>query len=104
MSIQKYKKRLEDLFFRLHYLGKNWRQILHLSLGTAHFGVNNQSFSPEHSLFRVKGLKKITGLPVRIRMMRARAFMGFIPLKDAVRIFPGYAKRHGYINKDEGNE
>ncbi|TYT74346.1 hypothetical protein [Desulfobotulus mexicanus] len=98
-TIKSYRKRLEDLFFSLHYLGKNWRQILHLAFGTAHFGVNNQNFSADHSLFRVKGLKKITGLPGRIRMMRARAFMGFIPLKDAVRIFPGYAKRHGYAEK-----
>jgi hypothetical protein len=29
-------------------------------------------------------------------MMRIRAFIGFIPLNDAIELFPGYARRNGY--------
>lgn len=100
---KRHKKKLEDLIFRLAYIFKNWRQIVHLLLATAHFGVNNRNLSPDFSLFGKSGLAKFGGIPGRIRMMRARAFMGFIPLKDAVRLFPGYAVRHGYLKGEEEN-
>lgn len=97
----KYEKKLKEMLFRMGYVARNWRQIVHLALATEHFGVNNRNFSPDFSLFGKRGPGKFMGIPGRIRMMRARAFMGFIPLKDAVRLFPGYAVRHGYLKGEK---
>lgn len=96
-----WEKELREICFRLQYVSANWRQILHLALGTAHMGTNNRNWCPDASLFHRKGLAKIIHIPGRIRMMRARAFMGFIPLKDAVRLFPRYARENGYTDLAE---
>lgn len=98
---EKQKKRFEDAAFRFSYMAKNWKQIVHLVFGTKYFGVNNRLFSKDHSLFERRGIWKIRGIFERIAMMKARAFMGFIPLEDAVRLFPDYAAKNGYGRKEE---
>lgn len=98
---EKQKKSLRDTAFRFSYVAGNWKQIFHLAFGTKHFGVNNTLCSPGPSIFARKGLGKFLGLFERIAMIRARAFMGFIPLEDAVRLFPKYAVKNGYVGKGE---
>lgn len=87
------------MVFRFSYVLKNWKQIVHLAFGTRHFGVNNRFFWGDHSIFEQRGIRKIWGVTERIAMMKARAFMGFIPLEHAVRLFPGYAEKNGYSGK-----
>ena len=98
MSNKRMEKAVREMVFRVDYVARNWKQIVHLALGTGHFGVSNRFWSPDGSLFEKRGIRRIFGLSERIRMMQARAFMGFIPLKDAIRIFPGYARKHGYVD------
>ena len=95
---------------RLHYIRKNLRLILHLLLGTCHFGVNNQLWARQESIFGKKGLRRITSIPTNYRMMKIRAFSGFIPLNDAIELFPRHAEKHGFkriesnAKKEKGNE
>ncbi len=85
---------------KMRYIIENYRMILHLLFGTGHFGTNNRWWSPHVSIFSRPGLKKFTGVIKNYKMMRARAFSGFIPLDDAIALFPAYAARHGYKTID----
>ena len=95
---------------RLGYIWKNHRLILHLLMGTRHFGVNNQLWSRQESIFGKKGVRRLTSIPTNYRMMKIRAFSGFIPLNDAIELFPGHAEKHGFKRiesngkKEDGNE
>lgn len=86
----------ENLRFRASYICGNWKMLLHLFFRTYHFGVNNDDWEQHRSIFGLPLPKAITRLVLNYKMMRIRAFIGFIPLNDAVRLFPGYAKKHGY--------
>lgn len=44
-------EKLGHLRNKIVYFKKDWKQILHIILGTRHFGVNNQWWSPFPSLF-----------------------------------------------------
>lgn len=95
---------------RLGYILNNYLLILHLLLGTRHFGVNNQLWSRQESIFGKKGLRRITSIPTNYRMMKIRAFSGFIPLNTAIELFPRHAEKHGFkriesnAKKEEDNE
>lgn len=75
---------------KILYLMNNFLFVFHLMFGTKHFGVNNKLWSKDSSLFHVPFYKGIFTLPMRIRMMKKRAFMGFIPISEAKDIFPEY--------------
>ena len=60
------------------------------------FGVNNLTWEPYRSIFGLPFYNIIPSLLLNYRMMRIRAFIGFIPLNDAIQLFPGYARRNGY--------
>ncbi len=83
----------EHVVFRLNYLLENWKMLVHLFFGTHRFGINNDTWGGHRSLY---GTAPFTNLIASYRSMRRRAFLGFIPLNDAIRLFPGYAKKHGY--------
>lgn len=86
----------ESLLFRIRYVCSNWKMLLHLFFRTYHFGVNNDAWEPHRSLFGLPFHKTVKRLVVSYKMMRIRAFIGFIPLNDAIKLFPGYARKHGY--------
>lgn len=86
----------ELLIFRLKYFLENWKMLVHLFFGTDHFGINNETWNGHRSLYGMRLSRLLTRLPANYRAMRRRAFLGFIPLNDAIRLFPGYAKKHGY--------
>ncbi len=79
---------------RFFYFTSNIFFIIHLVFGTRHFGVNNKIWSRDASLFYVPFFKGLISLPTRVRMMKKRAFMGFIPLSEAGKIFPEYYKKN----------
>ncbi len=87
---------MENLLFKIKYMLDNWRLLMHLFFRTYHFGVNNLSREPHRSLFGLPFYKAIMRLVLNYKMMRVRAFIGFIPLNDAIRLFPGYARKNGY--------
>ncbi|WP_041273353.1 hypothetical protein [Desulforapulum autotrophicum] len=81
---------------KISYILENWKMIVHLLFKTRRFGVNNLTWSSHPSVFG-------TALPLGLgrafknyQMMKIRAFSGFIPLNDAIEIFPYHAKKHGY--------
>ncbi|MCP3926605.1 MAG: hypothetical protein GY714_28935 [Desulfobacterales bacterium] len=82
--------------FRIDYYLENWKMGFHLVFRTDHFGVNNDLWQKNKSLFGKSILKSILTFWTNYKMMKIRAFSGFIPLNDAIRLFPGYAKKHGY--------
>lgn len=86
-----------NLMFRIKYGLRYWKLLTHLLFGTYHFGVNNFWWSKYPSVFGRSNKWNIMRLFLSAKMMRARCFMGFIPLDDAVRIFPGYARSHGFV-------
>ena len=86
----------ELLRFRVNYFLENWKMLVHLFFGTDHFGVNNELRAGHRSLFAMPLARLITRLPANYRGMRRRAFLGFLPLNDAIKLFPGYAEKHGY--------
>lgn len=94
---------MEPIMKQLHYILKNHRLILHLLLGTRHLGVNNQLWERQESIFGKKGFRKITSIPTNYRMMKIRAFSGFIPFNTAIELFPGHAEKHGF-KRIESNE
>ena len=79
----------------IKYLFNNWKLIIHLLFRTYHFGVDNQWDSQVSSIFG-KPVNQRYNLLRNYREMRTRAFLGFIPLNTAIKLFPFYAKRHGY--------
>ncbi|MDY0132781.1 MAG: hypothetical protein RBR53_08935 [Desulforegulaceae bacterium] len=79
---------------KMIFVLKNFLFIFHLGLGTRHFGVNNKLWSKDSSIFSVPFYKGILTFPGRIRMMKKRAFMGFMPFNEAKRLFPLYAKKN----------
>jgi len=92
----------------IRYIAENWKMILHLLFKTKRFGVNNSLWSCHPSLFGSPGIKGFTQVFKNYRMIKIRAFSGFIPLNDAIEIFPGHAKKHGYKTihplKDQANK
>jgi len=68
--------------------------VLHLAFGTKHFGINNQLWGRDHSLFGVSFMEGLFTFPKRIRMMKQRAFMGFLPYEEASLIFPEHAMKN----------
>ncbi|MBF0202757.1 MAG: hypothetical protein HQK67_00255 [Desulfamplus sp.] len=70
--------------------------VIHLLFKTKRFGVNNQLWAEQDSLF---GEPCLTGWSQAIKnykMMKIRAFSGFIPLNQAIDLFPEHAAKHGY--------
>jgi hypothetical protein len=80
--------------YKFFFALKNLLFILHLGLGTRHFGVNNKIWSKDDSVFSVPLYTGIFTFPKRLKMMKKRAFMGFVPFKDAKKMFPLYAKKN----------
>jgi hypothetical protein len=80
----------------LTYLLANWKMVAHLLFRTGHFGVNNTLWSTHRSLFGARRPGHVLNLARNYRMMRLRAFSGFIPLNQALGLFPGHAVKHGY--------
>ncbi len=81
---------------RVSYILENWKMIVHLLFKTRRFGVNNLLWSNQPSVFGA-GLPLGPGRVLKnYRMMKIRAFSGFIPLNDAIDIFPRHARKHGY--------
>lgn len=81
---------------RVIYLIENWKMVIHLLFKTQRFGVNNQLWSNYDSLFGDSCLTGWIGAIKNYKMMKVRAFSGFIPLNQAIEIFPEHAKKHGY--------
>ncbi|MBF0234491.1 MAG: hypothetical protein HQK65_15840 [Desulfamplus sp.] len=70
--------------------------ILHLLFRTRRFGVNNVLWARHDSLFADPWPRGIARVVKNYKMMKIRAFSGFIPLNDAIKLFPEHAARHGY--------
>jgi hypothetical protein len=87
---------LKNIEYRLKFGIRYWKLLVHLIFGTYHFGVNNSWWSRYPSIFGRSDKWNLKRLVLSAKMMRARCFMGFIPLDDAVKIFPEYAARHGF--------
>ncbi|HKK91556.1 MAG TPA: hypothetical protein VJ936_09145 [Desulfobacteraceae bacterium] len=81
---------------RVKFLLENWLMVVHLLFKTTHLGVNNRVWSSHPSVFGQRGVKGFTQVIKNYKMMKIRAFSGFIPLNDAIDIFPGHAEKHGY--------
>lgn len=89
---------IKNMIFRIKYGLKYWKLLVHLLFGTYRFGVNNFWWSKHPSIFGRSNKWNPFRLVMSARMMRARCFMGFIPLDEASKIFPGYAKSHGFTD------
>ena len=77
------------------YIKENWKQIIHLLLGTYKFGVNNQWWSDFPSLFGIPLYKRT---PRRIlqnyRMAKFRAIhCFFVTTETAWKLFPKDMKK-----------
>ncbi|MFH1156750.1 MAG: hypothetical protein V1793_23350 [Pseudomonadota bacterium] len=81
---------------RLKYLLENWKMVVHLLFKTGHFGVNNAAWSRHRSIFAAPGPGRLPNVLKNYKMMRIRAFSGFIPLNQAIKLFPGHAGKQGY--------
>lgn len=81
---------------QIKYFLQNYKMVLHLLFGTSNFGVNNKLWSESGSIFASKGFKKITCLIKNYKMIKVRAFSGFIPLNDAIDLFPNHAEKYNY--------
>lgn len=88
---------------KIIFVLKNLPFIIHLAFGTKHFGINNRLWSNDQSIFSVPLYRALITLPTRVRMMKKRAFMGFIPFEEAAEIFPGYARKN-YSWKETDND
>ena len=80
----------------LIYFTENWKMIVHLLLKTRRFGVNNQAWYHENSIFGASPARGFSQILKNYKMMKIRAFTGFIPLNEAIEMFPYHAKKHGY--------
>ncbi|MCB9494369.1 MAG: hypothetical protein H6681_02860 [Desulfobacteraceae bacterium] len=80
--------------FRILFVFKNLFFIFHIGFGTKHFGINNKIWVKDHSVFSVPFYKGLFLFPNRFKMMKKRAFMGFLPFDDAKKLFPGYARKN----------
>ena len=80
------------------YIKENWKMILHLLFKTRRFGVNNNLWAQpmQRSLFSLPFPMGIVHAFKNYNMMKIRAFSGFIPLNDAIDIFPDHAARNAY--------
>jgi len=87
---------IENIKQKIKYILDNWKMIVHLLFKTKHFGVNNVYWSPHESIFGAEKSKRFTQVVKNYKMMRIRAFSGFIPLNDAIDLFPDYAKKNNY--------
>ncbi|MEA2061423.1 MAG: hypothetical protein U9P10_13140 [Thermodesulfobacteriota bacterium] len=81
---------------KIKYILDNWKLIIHLLFKTKHFGVNNTFWFPHDSIFSSEKSKRFTQVVKNYKMMRIRSFSGFIPLNDAIELFPDYAKKNNY--------
>ncbi len=81
---------------KIKYCIENWKMIVHLLFKTKRFGVNNQLWSQHNSVFGASGIKGFTHIIKNYNMIKIRAFSGFIPLNDAIDLFPEHAKKYGY--------
>ena len=81
---------------KINYLLENWKMIFHLLFKTKQFGVNNLPWSSHPSVFGVPFPLGITRILKNHQMMKIRAFSGFVPLNDAIEMFPRHARKHGY--------
>jgi hypothetical protein len=72
------------LGYRLCYLKNNWKLVLHLLLGTKHFGVNNERWSSFPSMFGKPwwkiawGIITVRPLIKNCKLMKFRAKIGFV--------------------------
>lgn len=89
---------MKKLVKKILYMVENMPFIIHLAFGTKHFGINNKLWSNDSSIFSVPLYKGLFQFPSRIRMMKKRAFIGFLPYDEAKNLFPEYAKNY---NKDK---
>lgn len=78
------------------YFMENWKMIVHLLFKTPSFGVNNLVRTRHHSLFGARTMNDRLNVRKNITMMKIRAFSGFIPLNQAIELFPNHSKKHGY--------
>lgn len=81
---------------KITYLLENWKMIIHLIFKTKHFGVNNLPWSSHPSVFGSTFPPGVFRVLKNYRMIKIRAFSGFIPLNDAIEMFPLHARKHGY--------
>lgn len=77
---------------------RSWKFLIHILFGTYKFGVDNQWRSSVRSMYGVPSKDRFNLFKIiqRYKMARTRAFCGFVPLSDAVKMFPIYARRNGY--------
>lgn len=88
---------------RIIYFIENWKMVVHLLFKTRRFGVNNQLWAERDSLFGISWYKGWSHAIKNYKMMRVRAFSGFIPLNQAIELFPEHAQKHGYKPIDKKN-
>jgi len=89
---------------KLIYLVATWKMVTHLLLRTKRFGVNNQLWAERDSLFGTSWLTGWSQAVKSYKMMQIRAFSGFIPLNEAIELFPAHARKHGYRPIDKQKE
>ncbi len=82
--------------FKIKYFFNNWKMLIHLLFGTFHFGVNNDLWNYHHSLYGYSKWKILIRIISNYKMMRIRSFIGFIPLNDAIKLFPDYSKKNNF--------
>ncbi|MBF0377196.1 MAG: hypothetical protein HQK72_06910 [Desulfamplus sp.] len=86
------------------YFIENWKMVIHLLFKTKRFGVNNNLWSERDSLFGNSCLIGWSQVFKNYKMMKVRAFSGFIPLNQAIDLFPEHSKKHGYRPIDKQNK
>jgi len=80
----------------LKYIKENWKQIIHLLLGTYRFGVNNKWWCDFPSIFGIPIYKRT---PRRIYQNYQKAkfralYCYFINTETAKKLFPSHFKGH----------
>ncbi|MBF0113095.1 MAG: hypothetical protein HQK74_10225 [Desulfamplus sp.] len=86
---------------RVIYFIENWKMVIHLLFKTKRFGVNNKLWSERDSIFGVSCFTGWSQAVKNYKMVKVRAFSGFIPLNQAIDLFPKHAKKHGYKSIDK---
>ncbi len=79
--------------FEIRFFLENWKMFFHLFTGTSYFGVNNELWVPHGSIFSTSIIRKILYFKTNYQMMKIRTFIGFVPLNDAIKLFPGYSRK-----------
>ena len=82
--------------FRIKFFFENWKMIFHLFARTSYFGVNNELWVSYRSIFSCSLISKILNVRTNYKMMKIRTFIGFLPLNDAIKLFPGFSRKKNF--------